>query len=125
MLGFQTPYKYLLKLCPNYNFLNIFGCECFPNPSPYNKYKFSFQTTQYLFNGIIHYTKATNAFIQGVVCKLIKMLNSMKTNFLLRIGFLLVQHIHLLFNLRFLIHWFFSHQKWSFIILQHLIHHAQ
>jgi hypothetical protein len=35
----DTPYLHVFKEQPNYNFLRIFGCICWPNLRPYNAQK--------------------------------------------------------------------------------------
>ncbi len=35
-----SPFQKLFNRSPDYNFLRIFGCACFPNLHPYNQHEF-------------------------------------------------------------------------------------
>jgi transposase InsO family protein len=50
-LNFQIPYQVLYHQKPNYNFLKVFGCACFPLFRPYNAHKFDFRSHECLFLG--------------------------------------------------------------------------
>ncbi|KAL3838972.1 hypothetical protein ACJIZ3_023563 [Penstemon smallii] len=45
------PYEILFKRKPDYHFLKIFGCQCWPNLRPYNKNKINFRSIPCLFLG--------------------------------------------------------------------------
>jgi hypothetical protein len=51
VISHQTPLERLLGQKPDYAFLHTFGCECWPNMSPYNTQKLSFRSTQCVFLG--------------------------------------------------------------------------
>ncbi|XP_016165244.1 uncharacterized protein LOC107607858 [Arachis ipaensis] len=46
-----SPYELLNNRAPDYRFLKIFGCSCFPQLRPYQPHKFDFKTHKYLFLG--------------------------------------------------------------------------
>lgn len=47
----KSPYEYLFHNSPNYKFLKIFGCECWPFLRPYNSTELSFRSTSCVFIG--------------------------------------------------------------------------
>jgi histone deacetylase 1/2 len=47
----QTPVTKLFHTPPDYNFLRIFGCACWPNLRPYNHHKLSFRSKPCVFLG--------------------------------------------------------------------------
>ena len=47
----QSPYEKLFAQAPNYTFLRVFGCECWPNLRPYNSHKLQPRSTQCVFLG--------------------------------------------------------------------------
>ena len=47
----STPAEKLLNTPPNYQFLRVFGCACWPNLRPYNNHKLSFRSKQCIFLG--------------------------------------------------------------------------
>jgi hypothetical protein len=51
VLDFSTPLHQLFQEQPNYSFLRVFGCACWPNVRPYNKHKIEFQSKQCVFIG--------------------------------------------------------------------------
>jgi hypothetical protein len=51
VIHFQTPLERLYQIKPNYSFLWIFGCACWPNLCPYNQRKLEFQSKEYVFLG--------------------------------------------------------------------------
>ena len=46
-----SPYEKLFAQAPNYNFLRVFGCSCWPNLWPYNSHKLQPCSTQCVFLG--------------------------------------------------------------------------
>ncbi|KAG8502503.1 hypothetical protein CXB51_000098 [Gossypium anomalum] len=50
-LNHASPHEKLFKTTPNYNFLRVFGCLCFPNLRPYNNHKLQFRSTPCTFLG--------------------------------------------------------------------------
>ena len=44
-----TPFDRLFKSSPDYNFLRIFGCLCFPLLRPYNRHKLDFRSSTLLY----------------------------------------------------------------------------
>jgi hypothetical protein len=51
ILGFSTPLECLFKQQPDYMFLKIFGCACWPNLRPYNNHKLAFRSKHCVFLG--------------------------------------------------------------------------
>ena len=51
VIDFFTPLYRLFHDKPNYSFLRIFGCACWPNLRPYNKHKLQFRSKQCAFLG--------------------------------------------------------------------------
>src|SRR3954470_9948702 len=47
----KTPLELLLNEIPDYTFLKVFGCACWPHLRPYNKHKLEFQSKKCLFLG--------------------------------------------------------------------------
>ncbi|GMI81878.1 hypothetical protein HRI_001857100 [Hibiscus trionum] len=50
-LGGCSPYEKMFKKEPNYNFMRIFGCQCYPLTRPYNQNKLQFRSKPCLFLG--------------------------------------------------------------------------
>lgn len=50
-LNFETPYHKLYNAHPDYGFLRVFGCSCFPLLRPYNQHKLQFRSEECLFLG--------------------------------------------------------------------------
>ena len=50
-LQFFTPYTKLFNRPPKYDFLQIFGCACFPYLRPYNTNKLQFRSKKCVFLG--------------------------------------------------------------------------
>jgi hypothetical protein len=77
----RSPYECLFHSIPNYKYLKIFGCECWPFLRPYNSSKPSFRSTSCVF---IRYRKtisAINAFISPPVEFTLQDMFSMKITF--------------------------------------------
>jgi len=51
VLNGSTPFERLFKSSPDYNFLRIFWCLCFPLLRPYNRHKLDFRSTPCVFLG--------------------------------------------------------------------------
>jgi histone deacetylase 1/2 len=51
VLGKYTPVHRLFKTQPNYDFLRIFGCACWPSLRKYNAHKLEFRSKQCVFLG--------------------------------------------------------------------------
>jgi hypothetical protein len=49
----KSSFQKLFNRSPDYEFLKIFGCACFPNLRPYNKHKFDFQSRDVVFHDLI------------------------------------------------------------------------
>lgn len=47
----KSPFAYLMNHSPDYSFLKVFGCLCFPFLRPYNRHKMDFQSTPCVFLG--------------------------------------------------------------------------
>nr|GFB55001.1 retrovirus-related Pol polyprotein from transposon TNT 1-94 [Tanacetum cinerariifolium] len=47
----KLPFKHIFKRSPDYSFLRIFGCLCFPHLRPYNHHKMDFRSTPCVFLG--------------------------------------------------------------------------
>ena len=46
-----SPYEFLYHHAPNYSFLKVFSCACFPYLKPYNKHKLDYKSQQCVFIG--------------------------------------------------------------------------
>ena len=53
----STPLKLLFHRDPDYSFLRIFGCACWPNLRPYNSHKLEFRSKRCAFLGYSHLHK--------------------------------------------------------------------
>ena len=51
VLNHESPFQKLFNLRPNYTFLRVFGCACWPHLRPYNKHKLDFRSTECVFLG--------------------------------------------------------------------------
>jgi histone deacetylase 1/2 len=51
VISMQTPLERLLGEIPDYTFLKVFGCACWPHLRPYNKRKLEFRSKKYVFLG--------------------------------------------------------------------------
>jgi len=47
----SSPYELLFHKPPDYKFLKVFGCECWPYLCPYNRNKFAFRSKSCIFLG--------------------------------------------------------------------------
>jgi len=47
----EVPYQKLFSKQPDYSFLRVCGCSCFPLLRPYNKHKLQFRSQEYVFLG--------------------------------------------------------------------------
>lgn len=47
----ESPFQHVFKRPPDYSFLRVFGCLCFPYLRPYNPHKIDFRSTPCLFLG--------------------------------------------------------------------------
>jgi hypothetical protein len=57
LLQNKSPFEKLFNQIPNYKFLKVFGCACFPNLRPYNSHKFSPRSKECLFLGYSQHHK--------------------------------------------------------------------
>jgi hypothetical protein len=51
VLNFDIPLTHLFQEQPNFSFLRVFGCACWPNLRPYNKHKLQFRSKKCVFLG--------------------------------------------------------------------------
>ena len=51
ILNNQSPYEVLYNRTPNFSFLRVFGCACWPNLRPYNRHKLDFRSKSCIFIG--------------------------------------------------------------------------
>ena len=47
----KSPFEVLFHQSPDYNFLKVFGCACWPHLHPYNNHKLDFCSKLYIFLG--------------------------------------------------------------------------
>jgi hypothetical protein len=47
----KSPFEILFHTTPDYNFLKVFGCACWPHLRPYNKHKLAFRSQLCVFLG--------------------------------------------------------------------------
>lgn len=52
MEDFSSPHHALYKCLPDYKFLKIFGCACFPLLRPYNQHKLQFRSCECVYLGV-------------------------------------------------------------------------
>jgi hypothetical protein len=50
-IEFSSPYAKLFGSSPDYTWLKVFGCACWPHLRPYNSRKLAFQSKQCIFLG--------------------------------------------------------------------------
>src|ERR1044072_1896389 len=51
VLSQKSPFQVLYDKIPDYKFLKVFGCACFPFLRPYNKHKVSYHSRECIFLG--------------------------------------------------------------------------
>ena len=51
VLNNKSPFELLFQRTPDYSFLKIFGCACWPLLRPYNRNKIQFRFAQCIFLG--------------------------------------------------------------------------
>jgi hypothetical protein len=51
VISYQTPLERMFHTKPEYSFLRIFGCACWPNLRPYNQHKLQFRSKECVFLG--------------------------------------------------------------------------
>ena len=51
VLNRKSPYEIIYHQKPDYKFMKVFGCACFPHLRPYNSYKLDFRTAKCVFIG--------------------------------------------------------------------------
>jgi histone deacetylase 1/2 len=51
VLKHKSPFKMLYHKLPDYRFMRVFGCACWPNLKPYNKNKLNFRSKTCIFIG--------------------------------------------------------------------------
>lgn len=51
ILEFKTPLEKLFQVKPNFSFLKVFDCLCFPFIQPYNDHKLQFRSIPFTFLG--------------------------------------------------------------------------
>jgi hypothetical protein len=47
----SSPFQKLFNLRPNYSFLRVFGCACWPHLRPYNRHKLDYRSAECIFLG--------------------------------------------------------------------------
>lgn len=62
ILNHKSPFEALYHTKPNYDFLKVFGCLCYPYLRPYNFHKLQFRSSRYTFLGYSLNIKVTNAW---------------------------------------------------------------
>lgn len=62
LLQYKCPFEVLFSKVPDYSFLKIFGCMCFPNLTPYRKDKLSPKSAVCVFIGYSPFHKGYRCF---------------------------------------------------------------
>jgi hypothetical protein len=57
LLQHKSPFEKLFHTTPDYTFLKVFGCACYPNLHPYNSHKFSPRSKECVFLGYSQHHK--------------------------------------------------------------------
>jgi hypothetical protein len=63
VLNMKTPLEFLFQEVPDYTFLKVFGCACWPHTRPYNSRKLEFAPKSAFSLVIALFTKGTSVFI--------------------------------------------------------------
>ncbi|KAG8472240.1 hypothetical protein CXB51_034481 [Gossypium anomalum] len=58
----QSPYEMLYQVRPSYSYLRVFGCACYPCLRPYHRHNLEFQSSQYVFLGVVSNQKKDSSF---------------------------------------------------------------
>jgi hypothetical protein len=74
----KTPIELLLHEIPDYTFLKVFGCACWPHLRPYNSRKLEFRSKKCVFLGYSSLHKGYNFMYQPIVSTYHEMLFLMR-----------------------------------------------
>jgi hypothetical protein len=97
LLHMKTPLELLLHETPDYMFLKVFGCACWPHTHPYNNHKLEFRSKKCVFLGYssLHKGTSTSMFLL-IVCLSLVMLSLMRMFSLFRHFRVLLHHHHII-----------------------------